>query len=174
MPLNSFDTARMNARRPSEDDFSVFRDIHTDADTMKMLSVDGSVLTEKESREVLQRHLTHWTTNEFGVWLFANQLNGESIGYCGFRNYKLGSRPETELFYGVRSKFFRLGYGTEMARAVVDAGFKNLDLPSVIAFTLADNTASRALMMKLGMQYEGTIEHAGMPHLLYRLTRRRG
>ena len=45
-------------------------------------------------------------------------------------------------------------------RAVVDAGFKNLDLPSVIGFTLADNTASRARMIELGMQYEGIIQHA--------------
>lgn len=173
MSLNSFETARMTARRPSEADFAVFRDIHTDAETMKALSVDGSVLTEKESREVLDRHLTHWDANEFGIWLFSDLSNGESIGYCGLRNYKLRSRQETELFYGVRSRFFRMGYGFEMARAVVEAGFKNLDMPSVIAFTLADNTASRALMMKLGMQYECVIEHAGMPHVLYRLTRRR-
>ncbi len=171
MSLNSFDTARMIARRPSEADFPLFRAIHTDAETMKMLSEDGSVLTKKQSREVLNRHLVHWDANEFGIWLFSELSNGENIGYCGLRNYKLGSRPETELFYGLRSKFFRMGYGIEMARAVVDAGFRNLDLPSVIAFTLADNAASRALMIKLGMQYEGAIEHAGMPHVLYRLTR---
>ena len=171
MDLNSFDTARLTARRPSDADFVVFRRIHTDTGTMKTLSVDGSVLTEKESREVLDRHLRHWDRNEFGIWLFSNLSNGKSIGYCGLRKYELGGEPETELFYGVRSKFFRMGYGFEMASAVVDAGFKDLDLRSVIAFTLADNSASRALMMKLGMQYEGVIEHACMPHVLYRLTR---
>ena len=156
----------MVAHRPSDDDFAVLRGIHTDAETMKTLSVNGSVLTEQESREVLDRHLTHWDANKYGIWLFSDLLNGESIGYCGLRNYKLGGRPETELFYGIRSRFFRMGYGIEMASAVVDAGFKNLDLPSVIAFTLADNTASRALMMKLGMQDSMTrlpTRAAGLP-----------
>ncbi len=173
MVLNSFETARMSARRPSELDFAVLRDIHTDAETMKTLSVNGSILTEKESRGVLDRHLRHWDANEFGIWLFSNSSSGESIGYCGLRNYELNGRPETELFYGVRSRYFRMGYGIEMARAVVDAGFRNLDIPNIIAFTLADNTASLALMMKLGMRYEGVIEHAGMPHDLYRLTSQR-
>jgi len=171
--LNSFETARMSARRPCEADFAALRDIHNDAETMKTLSVNGSILTEKESRDALDRHLKHWDAYEFGIWLFSISSSGESIGYCGLRNYELNSRPETELFYGVHSRYFRMGYGIEMARAVVDSGFRNLDIPSVIAFTLADNTASRALMMKLGMRYEGVIEHAGMPHVLYRLTSQR-
>lgn len=169
MSLNSFDTKRLFARRPTETDFAVFRGIHTDAGTMKTLSADGSVLSEPESRAVLDRHLTHWKENGFGIWLFFDQVGGENIGYCGLRNYKLDDQAETELFYGVRSRVFQMGYGTEMARAVIDAGFKNLDLTSVIAFTLADNIASQALMIRLGMQYEGMIEHAGMPHVLYRL-----
>lgn len=171
MSPDSFATARMLAQRPSGDDYAVFRRIHTDTETMKTLSRDGSLLTEKQSREVLERHLKHWGANKFGIWLFSDLVNGENIGYCGLRNYSLGGRPETELFYGVRSKFFRMGYGIEMARAVVDTGFRKLGLHSVIAFTLADNTASRALMSKLSMQHEGVIEHAGMPHVLYRLKR---
>ena len=169
MSLDSFDTVRMVARRPTEADFPVFRGIHTDAGTMKTLSVDGSVLSEPESRAVLDRHLTHWEENGFGIWLFFDQLSGETIGYCGLRNYKLDGQAETELFYGVHSRVFQSGYGTEMARAVLDIGFNRLRLASIIAFTLADNVASRALMTKLGMQYEGEIEYSGLPHVLYRL-----
>lgn len=173
MTLDSFETARMAAQRPSYDDFPILRGFHTDVEMMKTLSVDGSVLTENESRKALNRHLMHWSSNEYGIWLFSNLVNGESTGYCGLRHCQSGGRPEVELFYGVRSGFFRMGYGIEMARAVVDIGFEHLDLPSVIAFTLADNTASRALMMKLGMQYEREIAHAGIPHELYRLTNTR-
>jgi RimJ/RimL family protein N-acetyltransferase len=35
------------------------------------------------------------------------------------------------------------------------------------------NAASRAVMEKLGMTYERHVEHAGLPHVLYRLTRER-
>jgi len=174
MAIDSFESARLTARRPSEGDFSTFRRIHTDKGTMKALSVDGSILTERQSREVLDRHLKHWESSGFGIWLFSTKSNGASIGYCGLRRYELHGREEIELFYGVRSRHFRRGFGFEMASTVVGQGFKELGLPSIIAFTLEENAASRGLMVKLGMKYEGVIEHAGLPHVLYRLTNPHG
>ena len=136
---------------------------------MRTLSVDGSIPSEQQSQEILDRHLKHWASNGFGIWLFSAKADGANIGYCGLREYELQGREETELFYGVRSKNFRRGFGFEMASAVVGQGFRELGLPSIIAFTLDDNAASRGLMVKLGMQYEGVIEHVGLPHVLYRL-----
>ena len=39
----------------------------------------------------------------------------------------------------------------------------------MVSFTLADNVASRGVMEKLGFAYDGDVEHAGLPHVLYRL-----
>jgi RimJ/RimL family protein N-acetyltransferase len=44
-----------------------------------------------------------------------------------------------------------------------------LGLDDIVAFTLPTNDASRRVMEKLGFSYERDIEHAGMPHVLYRL-----
>jgi RimJ/RimL family protein N-acetyltransferase len=113
--------------------------------------------------------MLHWEKNYFGMWLFSLTRTGEAIGYCGPRNYALQGTEEMELFFGVHSRFFRLAFGTEMARAVVDIGFRVLNLTSVIGFTLADNVGLTALMVGLGMKYDGLVEHADLPHLLYRL-----
>jgi RimJ/RimL family protein N-acetyltransferase len=166
-----FETPRMIAHRPTQADFATLREIHTDHATMKTLSEDGSILTEKMSRAIFERHTLHWDATHFGIWLFSLTATGEAIGYCGLRKYSLQGAEELELFFGLHSRFFRKGFGTEMARAVVDVGFHGLNLASVIAFTLADNAGSRALMVKLGMKYEGVLEHAGLPHVLYRLRR---
>ena len=37
--------------------------------------------------------------------------------------------------------------------------------------TMTTNVASRGVMEKLGMQYDRNVEHAGLPHVLYRLDR---
>jgi len=169
MELNALETTRLAARRPTEVDLCTFRRIHTDKGTMKTLSVDGSNLSEHQSREVLDRHLKHWASNGFGIWLFSAKADGASVGYCGLRRYELQGRPEIELFYGVHSRYFRRGFGFEMANAVVCQGFEELRLPSIIAFTLKENVASRGLMVKLGMHYEGLIDHVGLLHVLYRL-----
>ena len=41
---------------------------------------------------------------------------------------------------------------------------------SSCAFTMVDNVASRGVMEKLGFAYDCDVEHAGLPHVLYRLT----
>lgn len=91
------------------------------------------------------------------------------IGYCGLRKCRLLEQRETELFFGIRSPFFRHGFGTEMAQAVVSIGFAELNLSRIVGFTLEDNSASRALMIKLGMAHVDVVQHAGLPHHLYRL-----
>lgn len=171
MASASFQTPRMTAHRLSPADLTILRDIHTDLATMKTLSADGSVLAEETSRAILDQHLRHWAAYDFGMWVFLQRRNEEAIGYCGLRQYELQGAAEIELFFGVRSKFFRMGFGTEMARAVIAIGFQEIGLSSVIAFTLKDNAGSRALMATIGMGYQRLIEHAGLPHLMYRLNR---
>jgi RimJ/RimL family protein N-acetyltransferase len=136
---------------------------------MKTLSVDESVPTEEMSRAIFAAHMKHWDLYDFGIWLFSKKTNAEFVGYCGLRNYRLSDADEIELYFGLRSRFFRLGFGTEMARAVTDIGFTELRLTSIIGFTAESNAGSRALMTKLGMSHDGIIEHAGLPHLMYRL-----
>ena len=51
--------------------------------------------------------------------------------------------------------------------------FDVLGLPDLVTYTLPGNLASRRVMEKLGFTYEREVVHADLPHVLYRLTRRR-
>ena len=166
-----FITPRLAAHRLSAGDFATFRAIHTDVLTMQTLSADGSIPSEEMSRAIFDRHLKHWDEHDYGLWLLSLTASGESVGYCGLRRMTLRGVAEVELFFGLHSRFFRQGLGTEIAHAVLEMGFREIRTASVIGFTLSTNRASRALMTKLGMTYEGPMEHAGLPHQLYRLTR---
>jgi RimJ/RimL family protein N-acetyltransferase len=50
----------------------------------------------------------------------------------------------------------------------VAVAFEQLELLSIVAFTLPDNVASRRVMDKAGFEYERDIMHAGLAHVLYR------
>jgi RimJ/RimL family protein N-acetyltransferase len=41
----------------------------------------------------------------------------------------------------------------------------------LVSFTLPDNRASRRVMEKIGFRHDTEVEHAGLPHVLYRLDR---
>jgi ribosomal-protein-alanine N-acetyltransferase len=51
--------------------------------------------------------------------------------------------------------FHGRGYGTEVARAVVDFGFTHLGLHRIEARFMQGNHASRRVMEKVGMTFEG-------------------
>ena len=59
---------------------------------------------------------------------------------------------------------------SEMAAEAVRVAFEELGLPDLVSFTLHDNHASRRVMERLGFSYERDVEHAGLPHVLYRLS----
>ncbi len=75
-----------------------------------------------------------------------------------------------EVAYGLLPAFWRRGLATEMAAASVRAGFETLGLADLVCFTLITNRASQHVMQKVGFTFEREVEHAGLPHLLYRLT----
>jgi len=96
---------------------------------------------------------------------------GEVIGHAGVQHTTIGDHSEVELLWFIHPDHWNRGYATEMAREAVRMAFDELELDDVVSFTVRDNGASRAVMEKLGMAFERDVEHAGLPHVLYRLTR---
>ena len=60
-----------------------------------------------------------------------------------------------------------------MAAAILERAFGALGLSNVVAFALTSNRASQRVMEKLGFRYERHVLHAGLPHVLSRITARR-
>ncbi|MBS1107555.1 MAG: acetyltransferase, ribosomal protein N-acetylase [Deltaproteobacteria bacterium] len=71
--------------------------------------------------------------------------------------------------YAFLPAFWGRGLATELASASVRAGFAELGLADLVCFTLTKNRASQRVMEKVGFVFERGVEHAGLPHLLYRL-----
>ena len=61
-----------------------------------------------------------------------------------------------ELGYAYGRSHWGKGIGTEACRAVIDFGFRVLDLHKIYARHFVSNPASGRVMQKSGMEYEGT------------------
>lgn len=81
----------------------------------------------------------------------------------------VGGRAEVELLYGLVADAWGKGLASELARESVRVAFAELALPDLVAFTRPTNLRSRAVMERAGFAYEKDVEHAGEPHVLYRL-----
>jgi [ribosomal protein S5]-alanine N-acetyltransferase len=163
-------TPRFTGRRRSMADFADLRLLHADPRVMATLAADGQPLPEAATRQSLAAGAAHWERHGFGAWHFHDRATGAFAGYCGLRHVTIDDRDEIELLYAVRADRWGTGVASELAAAVLAIAFTDLALPTVVAFTLPTNRASRRVMEKQGFQYERDIVHAGLPHVFYRLT----
>lgn len=137
---------------------------------MATLAADGQPKGEAFTRAVLTRLRQHWQRHEFGVWMLFEKDRGRFVGYAGIRHIELEGAPEVEILYAIRSDRWGAGYATEAAREALRRGFMHPAPASIVAFTLPHNRASRAVIEKCALRFEGEIVHAGLPHVLYRIT----
>ncbi|MET0602479.1 MAG: GNAT family N-acetyltransferase [Baekduia sp.] len=161
-------TARLTGRRPEPGDAATYARIFTDARVAEEAWPEH-LRTADQAHALLDDLLRHWERWGFGPWTVL--ADDTPIGYAGLRHADVGGRPEVELLWFLDADHWGQGYATEMAREAVRVAFEILELDAVVAQTVDVNHASRAVMEKLGMAYEGETVHAGLPHVLYRLSR---
>jgi len=168
--IATFITERLIADRLIAGDLAELCRLHQDRDVMATLSADGGVIADDETWRMLQRNLKHWERYGYGLWMFRDRVDRQFVGRGGLKHVDVEGRDEVELMYAVISPHSGKGFATEMARAIVALGFERLGLAEIVCFTLTTNRASQRVMQKAGFTYERDIVHAGLPHVLYRLT----
>jgi RimJ/RimL family protein N-acetyltransferase len=79
--------------------------------------------------------------------------------------------PEIEIGWRLRPAFWRLGYATEAASAVLQHGFDRLGLDEVLAEIDVANTASISVAERIGLRRRGSRMSEGREWVRYTLTR---
>jgi RimJ/RimL family protein N-acetyltransferase len=168
--LPSVTTERLTGHRPEPDDLPewvrIFGDPRIDEATWP-----AELRTPEKVAAILKRSIEHWDRWGFGAWTVRERGSKRVVGRVGLEHTTKFGHPEVEVEWFIDPGAWGRGYATEMAGEAVRAAFTTLGLDSLIAYTTPDNEASQAVMRKLGMIYEADVENAGMPHVLYRLTR---
>jgi RimJ/RimL family protein N-acetyltransferase len=127
----------------------------------------GGVRTAAESDAILERHIAAWERDGFGLWAMLDRRTGAFTGRGGLIPQHVDGRDEVEVGWSVVPERWNQGLATEMGEAAV-ALAPALGLSHLISLTLPHNHASRRVMEKLGFGYERDVQHAGLPHVVYR------
>ncbi len=162
--IETFTTARMNAARISEADFDDLFRLNQDPEVAKTMAGTRS---EAETRAFIRSSIEHWKRYGHGYWIFRDHTDGRFIGRAGLHQVEIDGAPEIEIAYGLMPEFWRRGFATEMARAILHIA-STLGLRDLVAFTLPSNLGSRGVMEKVGFRYERDIRWANLSHVLYR------
>jgi RimJ/RimL family protein N-acetyltransferase len=130
----------------------------------------GGVRTEAQVRQTLTRWERRWAERGIGPWLFRDRTTGDCVGYAGLADAAEAIEPGgIELLYGLQPGFWGRGLAVRMASLALDHAFAEQGVREVVAYTLDSNRRSQRVLEKLGFGFERNVEHAGLPHRLYRL-----
>lgn len=94
-------------------------------------------------------HEATWLSGRGAVFAVTRHDDGRLVGTVGL-TIRSGQRS-TELGYWIGRPYWRLGYATEAAGAVVDFGFTVLSVDLIHAHHFERNPASGRVMQKVGM-----------------------
>ena len=108
----------------------------------------------EETRQYLTYVGQRYRTGDFYDWSVVDKASGRMIGTCGFTSFNCPA-DSAEIGYVLNPAFQGKGLGTEAVRCVLEFGFEELHLHRIEAHFIQGNDASRRLMERVGMTFEG-------------------
>ena len=153
------ETERLVLRKISLDDIDDMYEYAKDAALTRYLTwsphVDKAYTFEYVS--YLQRR---YKTGEFFDWAVTLRDGGKMIGTCGFTRFDFPN-DSGEIGYVINPDYHGMGIATEAVGEVIRFGFDRLALNRIECKFMIENGASRRVMEKNSMTFEG-VHRQGM------------
>jgi [ribosomal protein S5]-alanine N-acetyltransferase len=126
----------------------------------------------EESRKVIDIIRAQYDTNGIGRWAVIEKATGAFIGWSGLKLMTTeinGYTNYLDLGYRFIKRYWGKGYATETALASIQFAWSELKATDVYGIADVDNTASRNVLEKCGLQFQNIFEYDGDTHAWYEL-----
>ncbi|MFJ8794519.1 GNAT family N-acetyltransferase [Streptomyces sp. NPDC102462] len=149
-------------RRADSDD--LFEAVVSQDSVMRWLAT-GRADSRSAAEAMCDAHVAHWARHGYGDFAVRDATTHAFLGRVGLRNRV---QYGVDLGFALHPRAQGRGIAGEAGRACLELAFHGLALPVVFAFVLPGNTASIALLRRLGAQPAGTVQSSGLHCLRFR------
>ena len=145
-------------------DWLAFRPIATDPEVMRYIT-GGIPWTEEQIQSWVLRQMKCYVDKGFCRWKIVEQSSGNLIGFCGAGMWR--DAPDPEIGWWLARSHWGRGLATEAARTALDDALNRVGLKRIISVAMPGNTASIAIMKKLGLKFAAEFESEGLQLVRY-------
>ncbi len=150
--MKSLQTDRLVLREFCESDYEAVHSYGSNIDNIRLMIFGPN--TEQDTSDYIKRCLDEYASETQTNYQFAITLRqtGQLIGGCGLTvDSELN---QAEVGWVLHMNHWKKGYGTELAHALLQFGFKDLGLRRIIAHCDCENYGSYRVMERNGMRRE--------------------
>jgi RimJ/RimL family protein N-acetyltransferase len=153
------ETSRLTLRDWRANDWPVFWEVTNTPAVMRWL---GGV-QDAAGRAVGEARIESYRADHgHTFWVVERRDDGALLGFCGLKRSNQAGGPQgmMEVGWRLHKDAWGQGYAKEAAAASLDLAFDRFGADVVIALTVPGNTASWALMLRLGMERREELDFA--------------
>jgi RimJ/RimL family protein N-acetyltransferase len=158
-------TARTRLRPASMQDVGYLHRLWTEP-AVRRFFWDDEVITRARAEAAVREAVGDFGRHGWGLWISERREGGGApVGFCGLRH--LDGGPEVEVLYGISPAEWGRGYATEISQAILRYGFETAGLARIWGIADPENLASRRVLEKIGMTFEGYVVDNGREEARY-------
>lgn len=139
------ETDRLLLRPLSIGDLDEYLAMHVQPEVVRIMGP----YSRSTAVERIESYAREWEERGHGMVALIERDTGRFVGRSGLKHWP--QFDETEIGWVLHPRFWGRGFATEAARACLEWGFTNLEVPYITAMILPDNTRSVRVAERLGM-----------------------
>lgn len=166
------ESERLRFRKLTKEDIPSWVDFFVDNDRLHFLGItDWSKSKEVLAKDWIMAQFSRYEEQGLGHLAVEIKESGEFIGLGGVLLRELEGKKEYEVAYSLKPKFWKKGYGTEMAKQMKAYGMNHLNTNRLISIIEVNNIDSINVAKKNGMSALFKTEYLGMNVMVYGVSR---
>lgn len=168
--MTSAITERLRLALPRADDLDAYVAVFTHPAVRTWLRPEPEPpATRTDIEAMVAGDIELWERLGYGPWAVFDRRDGAFLGRVGLQPRPLPDEEAIEAVWTIDPARHGEGLATEAAWASIELA-RGAAIAGLVALVQPTNLASRAVAEKVGFLARGKIEHAGLPHLIYRLS----
>ncbi len=150
--MNKIESERLIFKSYKKDEIENFRSLVTNKIIMKY--VGNGVLSQEKAIELWNKLIEEFYPQGVNtIWSVFAKADSRYIGHAAIRP-RTTKKEDWEISYMLRKEDWGKGLATEIAKRLIEYGFKELDLPEIFATVDDENLASHKVLEKSGMNFK--------------------